>query len=455
MLKLLLPTLGLSLLLVVLLLYWDQVRTLSVKTSRQAEEKLQAKPALTFEPANVKAFRIRNGQKLLFAARMNEDRTWLLESPFQAPADAYAVDRALTILSSVKTLRPVATEAASLTDFGLEAPPIFIELEEDAGLQWLAVGKASPRGDSYYARSSQSNEVVLVPQKEIRLLPQNPSELLDLRVVPLIQDPLHTIEVRQGAVSIRLQATTDGWTIQAPIRAAADRHVMSEWLFRLTALRASTVNPKDAWEGRRAEFSRLGTMRLAAGNVGQSVEFFRAGGVLLARRSDHPSLWYELAGQDASVLLPDVFSLRDKHLIIGIEPRSVMTLEIQHNNHHVERLVRQRQGWKLNEQQLSSNQAQSVERWLSDLNLSQWSELLGQPARCSIGAAGRKEIVLRGRTGQVLDSLNIARTQACGDVATTSRGEWVRLQDAGLIDQLPGRRFHTGVGARLDSSVRR
>ena len=111
MLKPLLPTLGLSLLLVPLWLYWDQVRTSSVKASSQSNAASQAKPALTFQPANVKAVRVRNGQNLLISVRMNEDRTWVLETPFRAPADAYAVDSALTVLSSVTSSRPVAGEA--------------------------------------------------------------------------------------------------------------------------------------------------------------------------------------------------------------------------------------------------------------------------------------------------------------------------------------------------------
>ena len=436
MLKPLVPTLGLSLLLVLLWLYWDQVRTWSVKASSQANETLQAKPALAFQPANVKAFRIRNGQKQFIAARMNEDRTWLLETPFRAPADTYAVESALSILSSVKTLRPVAGEAASLTDFGLQEPQIFIELEEAAGQRWLAVGKASPRGDGYYARSSQGDQVVLVTQKDIRLLPQTPGELLDLRVVPLVQDPLHTIEVTQGGNSFRLQATTDGWAILKPLRTRADRHVMSEWLYRLTALRASKVYPKEPLDGGSEEPSRLGAIRLSAGNVSQSVEFFRTGRTVLARRSDHPTLWYELAGQDASVLLPDMFSLRDKHLITEIEPRSVMALEIQHHD-RVVRLVRLGAGWALNSLPLSSDRAQSVERWLTDLNLFQWSEPLGDPARCGILGESRWQVSLRGRDGQTVGRLQIARTTLCGDVGTTTRGDPVKLGDTRLIEQLP------------------
>jgi len=407
-----------------------------VKASSQSNAASQAKPALTFQPANVKAVRVRNGQNLLISVRMNEDRTWVLETPFRAPADAYAVDSALTVLSSVTSSRPVAGEAASLTDFGLQEPHIFIELEEDAGQRWLAVGKASPRGDSFYARSSHSDQVVLIPQKEIRLLPQNPSELLDLRVVPLVQDPLHTIEVRQGAVSMRLQATTDGWTIQSPIRAGADRHVMSEWLYRLTVLRASKVYPTELRGAGATEPSRLGTIRLSAGNVSQSVEFFRAGGTVLARRSDHPTLWYELAGQDTSLLLPDVFSLQDKHLIADIGSRSVMAIEIGHHG-RVVRLARLGARWELNSRPLSSDQAQSVERWLSDLNLSQWSEPLGDPARCGTLGKSFWMVVLQGHNGQTVGRLQIARTTSCGDVATTSRGDWVKLLNTRLIDQLP------------------
>ena len=317
MLKPLLPTLGLSLLLVILWLYWAQVRTLSVKAASQANETSQAKTALTFEPANVKAFRFRNGQKLLISARMNEDRTWLLEIPFQAPADAYAVDRALNILSSVTMSRPVASEATNLEDFGLHEPEISIEIEEGADRLWLAVGKASPLGKTFYAQSSQNEQIVLIPQKEILRLPQSPSELLDLRVVPLVQDPLHTIEVRQGTLSIHLQASSDGgWTIQSPVHAAVDRSVMAEWLDRLTGLRASKVSPTDGREASSSRASRVGSIILTAGYVSQSVEFFRAGSRMLARRSDQPNLQYELADQGVSLLLPDLSHFRDKRLLV-------------------------------------------------------------------------------------------------------------------------------------------
>ena len=248
---------------------------------------------------------------------MNEDRTWLLEIPFQAPADAYAVDRALNILSSVTMSRPVASEATNLEEFGLQEPKISIEIEEGGDRHWLAVGQASPLGDTFYAQGSQTEQIVLVPRKEILLLPQSPSELLDLRVVPLAQDPVHTIEVRQGTVSIRLQATSDGgWTIQSPVRAAVDRRAMAEWVNRLTALRASKVSPRDGREGSRSRASRVGSIILTAGYVSESVEFFRDGSRILACRSDQPNLQYELAYQDSSLLLPELSHLRDKRLLV-------------------------------------------------------------------------------------------------------------------------------------------
>jgi len=315
--KLFLPTIGLSIVLALLWVYWDHVRMVGVKNSVGAQEVSQARPVLIYEPAQVKAFQIRHGQELIISARMDKNRAWTLEAPFRAPADAYMVDRALGILSRVTMAGPVASEAPNLEEFGLQEPKISVEIEDGADRQWLAVGKAAPLGGTFYARTSQSKQIVLVPQKEILLLPKSPSELLDLRVVPLARDPVHTIEVRQGTASIRLQATSDGgWTIQSPVRASVDRSVMVEWLDRLTALRASKVSPRDGREGSRSRASRVGSIILTAGYVSESVEFFRDGSRILARRSDQPNLQYELADQDSSLLLPELSHFRDKRLLV-------------------------------------------------------------------------------------------------------------------------------------------
>ena len=316
--KLFLPTISLSLVLALLLVvYWDQVSMFNAKPSIQAQEASQARPVLIYEPAQVKAFQIRHSQELIISARMEKNLAWTLEAPFRAPADAYMVDRALGILSRVTIARPEASEATNLEEFGLQEPKITIEIEEGADRLWLAVGKAAPLGNTFYAQSSQSEQIVLVPQKEILRLPQSPADLLDLRVVPLAQDPLHTIEVRQGTISIRLQATSDGgWTIQSPVRGAVDRRVMAEWLNRLTGLRAGKVSPRDGREGSRSRAPRVGSIILTAGYVSQSVEFFRAGSRILARRSDQPNLQYELADQGVSLLLPDLSHFRDKRLLV-------------------------------------------------------------------------------------------------------------------------------------------
>src|SRR2546430_16842188 len=106
--KLFLPTIGLSVVLVLFLTYSGQVRIFHVKNSVRAQEVSQARPVLIYEPAQVKAFQIRHGQELIISARMDKNRAWTLEAPFRAPADAYMVDRALGILSRVTMAGAVA-----------------------------------------------------------------------------------------------------------------------------------------------------------------------------------------------------------------------------------------------------------------------------------------------------------------------------------------------------------
>src|SRR5206468_11433428 len=81
--------------------YWAQVAPLAEKERDHSGHTPKAQPLLTFDPAKVVSLEIRQGFGSAISVRRHGKEGWFLESPFDARADTYLVDRALTVLSLV------------------------------------------------------------------------------------------------------------------------------------------------------------------------------------------------------------------------------------------------------------------------------------------------------------------------------------------------------------------
>ncbi len=289
-----------------------------------------------------------------------------------------------------------------------------------------------------YARSSERDGIVLVPKDSLQALPKEATDLLDQRIFPIALDPLRTIEVARDGARLTLQAGGTGWMLTAPIRTRADTQVMTEWLKRLAALTAAAVRLPDTGAGRRALRTRLGSIRMAAGQTSLTAELFRRGDAILVRRSDQPALEFELPAAQLPLLFPDAFALRDKHLIQGADP--ITAVEFR-NRDRVLSWIRTPRGWVragiAPTADLPERQAERLERWLTDLRLAAGSAPVPTLIRCRPQESSRWVVTLRGPGRQVVGRMALARTKSCGDVATLPTGEWVRLPQPDLLNEIP------------------
>ncbi|WP_447603003.1 DUF4340 domain-containing protein [Nitrospira sp. Nam80] len=430
----LLATVSLGALLAGLWIYWQDMLSTDLREARRAMRQALAEGSLSIDTSTVRVFRIRRNQGAIIAVRRLSEGGWMFEAPFHAPADSYAVDRALGFLRQVAITRRIALDAGDQEEFGLQTPLLVIELESDLGVQRLTIGKESPVSDELFAEMTHQDGIVLLPKDLLTRLPRDPSDLLDRHVVPLARDPLHTIEVKHGGTSLLLKAGGQGWSIDSPIQAVADRRVMMEWITHLAGLEARRVFWEESGNHHRRKLQREGQLVFAAGNMSHSLELARSGHMLVARRSDKQDLYYEVAEEEAAWLFPDLFRLYDKHLI-HMETGELTRLEVR-DERRVARLERNGTGWTWEGRHLQDAKVENLERWIQELNLTEATAFMPEIGNCGTGPSQRWTVTLKAANGHRLDQVVLSRTRRCGDIATPASGITVRLRDRALIDQL-------------------
>lgn len=428
----------LTALLVLLWGYWAQIRPVAERMPAQAGQAAPARPLLAFEPDKVARVEFRRGATPLFSLKRGEGQAWFLDRPFEAKSDTYLTERALTILRKSMVAQTVSDKPESLQQYGLgpDTSAITVVLEEGglARARWLELGGPSVNGALSYARSSDWPGVVLVSNEHLRSLPSDAADLLDRRIFPLAQDPLSTIRVTHGETALTLEAGGTGWMIESPLRAQADDRVMSEWLKRLAGLTASGVQTRAAAGGRLGAAKPLGAIRMAAGQASVETAFLRDGPALLAQRSDQPALLFELPAETLAILFPEPFSIRDKHLVPG-DAWTVTRVEVRHDGRAIP-WSKTTNGWAREGRVPSTDESERMARWVGELRLAEGSAVVPALGPCRVDARARWTVVLRAQNGRAAKTVELARTKACGDVATLPTGEWVRLPRAELLDEL-------------------
>ena len=423
--------------LAILSVYWTHVRAVAKPEDPSARQGPEVRPLLKFNPTTVLNLQIHRGRNPVISVKRQAGKEWLVVSPFLAQADTYLVDRALAVLGLITVQHTMAQEEGEpLSQFGLNQNDslITITMITKDTQHWLELGGVSANGLMQYARSSDSQEIVLIERKSVQAFPQAVDEFIDRRLFPLAQETLHTIELKDARGSVVLQAGNKGWLLESPVHARADHQVMTEWLQRLAGLNASAVHPSDPQGGSGSQsFSPwVGSLRMAAGEVSATADIFRTPERIVIYRSDQPSLRYETSTEMLSAILQNPFALQDKR-VLQEEAGTIAMMEFRQQGHSV-RLLRAKAGWARNGQLLGRDHSEAMEHWLAELHLSEGGALLRALNQCKMTPSLRWELRVRDHKSQPLGRTAFARTQACGDLATLPSGEWVRLQNTTPID---------------------
>ena len=400
----------------------------------------QGTPLLPFDRTKVVSLEFHHSRTPAIIIMRQGNGKWVLEFPFKAPADTYLVERSLMALNFTTAAGPAPESGAEAAQFGLgkENAATKVVIRTEQGDLWLELGGASPNGAMRYARTSERSDVVLIDKGHVRGFPKTADEVLDKRVFPLADEPLSGIDIKEGTTSFALQAGDKRWSFALPSRGATDVQAMTEWLKRVAAIAADAVRSAEEITDPKST-PLIGSLRMTAGRMTVTTDLYRAGEQVIARRSDQPHLQYVMSAALLPLIFPDPFAIRDKHLLDAAID-AIAVVEMRQHGAPL-RLTRTTAGWTSNGRRLPEGSAGAMESWVKELQQAQGIELIPALERCGMKDPSRWDVTLRGYEGQILGRVKFARTSACGDVGTLPSGEWIRLQNTGLIDRMPASRF--------------
>lgn len=200
-----------------------------------------------------------------FTQLARTDGTWVIQQPLQANADDAKIEEMLSVLYSARIRRFVwdepaepsaAQAAASATDgnivpraeaYGLvpdDAARIAVWMAgSDAGTE-LLLGKTASETDGEepgetYAKFRDSDSIFTVDEALHETFSVDPVDLRDRNLFTLKAEEVRFVSLRKGEEKLVLQRMDDsGWMIMEPVQWEADDEIVSEFVRRVSRLRA-------------------------------------------------------------------------------------------------------------------------------------------------------------------------------------------------------------------------
>jgi hypothetical protein len=206
----------------------------------------------------------------------------------------------------------------SLDPYGLSAPKLKLILENDK-THVLSLGNLK-EGKGYFARVSDSKNIVLVDPRLFEILSQKNVEFLDKTLLEFEEKDILDLVLQSENETIRItQGDNNSWNIISPIKTAADLSTINSLLFDLkeTKINEFINNSKDTDETfglnipRRSfsvkeKTSRTWTLQLGnQSNDGQQV---------FAKRAGEPNV-FSISKNIVDKLFRSLHELRNKKLL--------------------------------------------------------------------------------------------------------------------------------------------
>jgi hypothetical protein len=178
-----------------------------------------------------------------------EGKDWKLLEPQRAPADSNEVDSLLSSLENADVDEVVAENAASLADYGLEAPKntVSIQLEGATEPLKLLIGEKTPDGSGVYAKLPARPRVFTIASYVESSLNKKPFDLRDRDVLHVKRDAVKTLEISGPDGSYALSRDDKGeWAFTRPLATRAGRWSVDGLLGTLESLKMESVAAEDA-----------------------------------------------------------------------------------------------------------------------------------------------------------------------------------------------------------------
>jgi hypothetical protein len=265
---------GLSVAVVVLaalagVLYWSEHR--KVPDENAAVSGTAAPVILKIDPANTTQLVIK--QKGSDPVTLEKAAgTWQITGPKSYPADQNAIAGMLSTLSGLSADRLVADKGANLSQYGLAAPAVELDITgKGHSTQQLLLGDDTPVGGNAYAALAADPKVFTVSNYNKSSLNKSLNDLRDKSLITISADKVSRVELLKKGEDIEFDRTKDGWQILKPKASPAETSAVNDLVHTLTDARMDLSATGNA----AAEFARatgVATAKLTGDSGVQTLE---------------------------------------------------------------------------------------------------------------------------------------------------------------------------------------
>jgi len=250
-------------------LYWSEHR--KAPEENAAVSATAAPMILKIDPANTTQLVIK--QKGSDPVTLEKaGGTWQISGPKSYPADQNAVAGMLSALSALSADRVVADKGANLSQYGLAAPAVELDITgKGHPRQQLLLGDDTPAGGNVYAALAADPKVFTVSNYNKSSLNKSLNDLRDKSLITLNADKVSRVELLEKSQDIEFDRTKDGWQILKPKAAPAESSAVNDLVRTLTDARMDLSATGNA----AAEFARatgVGTAKLTGESGVQTLE---------------------------------------------------------------------------------------------------------------------------------------------------------------------------------------
>jgi hypothetical protein len=180
---------------------------------------------------------------------VKEGDGWRVTAPFEAPADASAVDSLLSRLGELEADEVVVETTDDLGQYGLAHPSRTVTVTVEGAEAPLVVefGSQTPGGSSVYARTPSSSRVYTVASFVETSFDKKPFDLRDRDLLHVKRADVRTLDVRGPEGDYALARTDAGdWAFTEPLATRAGRWSVDGLLGTLENLKMESVAAEDA-----------------------------------------------------------------------------------------------------------------------------------------------------------------------------------------------------------------
>jgi len=231
-------TLWLILIFVGLVLYLALVEVPTKE--KKDEEESRSKQALQFKVEEVEALDLIRSSGTIRIQRNPKNSRWNITEPLAAPGEDGVINQLLLVLEGARITRVVDEAPKNLSDFGLQDPPIQIELRFKSGEpKTLLVGDSSPLGHDTYIKLKDEKRVLLSFLDKNQLKPSL-NDLRNKALLDFVTRDVTAVDLRFNKETQRFVKEGEDWKLTAPVKAQGDADEISNFLNNIRTERIET-----------------------------------------------------------------------------------------------------------------------------------------------------------------------------------------------------------------------